>query len=100
LKVILELGHIFPCTKPIYDPVGPIFFRAAYVSSGGIDIELLQFRDGSIVSGDSSGSTQFWDAEQGTLLQVQTRHDADVLALAASPDHRSVFSAGADGQVP
>ncbi|CAM6020208.1 unnamed protein product [Sphagnum balticum] len=61
--------------------------------------DLLVLRDGSIVSGDSSGSTQFWDAKQGTLLQVQTRHDADVLALAASPDHRSVFSAGADGQV-
>jgi U3 small nucleolar RNA-associated protein 4 len=52
------------------------------------------------VSGDSSGSTQFWDGKQGTLIQVQTWHNADVLALAASPDHRSVFSAGADGQVP
>ncbi|CAK9225547.1 unnamed protein product [Sphagnum troendelagicum] len=61
--------------------------------------DLLVLRDGSIVSGDSSGSTQFWDGKQGTLIQVQTRHNADVLALAASPDHRSVFSAGADGQV-
>ncbi|CAK9875951.1 unnamed protein product [Sphagnum jensenii] len=61
--------------------------------------DLLVLRDGTIVSGDSSGSTQFWDGKQGTLIQVQTRHNADVLALAASPDHRSVFSAGADGQV-
>jgi WD40 repeat protein len=79
--------------------VGSIFLRAA-ATSGGIYIEVWWFRDGSIVSGDSSGSTQFWDGKQGTLIQVQTRHNADVLALAASPDHRSVFSAGADGQVP
>lgn len=56
-------------------------------------------RNGDIVSGDSSGSTQFWDGQLGTLLQAHTRHKADVLALAASPSHRSVFAAGADGQV-
>lgn len=51
------------------------------------------------MSGDSSGSTQFWDGQLGTLLQVHTRHRADVLALAASPSHRTVFAGGADGQV-
>lgn len=54
-------------------------------------------RNGDIVSGDSNGSTQFWDGQLGTLLSVQCRHDADVLALAAS--HDSVFAAGADGKV-
>lgn len=49
------------------------------------------------MSGDSSGSTQFWDGQLGTLLQAQTRHDADVLALAALDD--TVFAAGADGKV-
>lgn len=58
---------------------------------------LLVLRNGDIVSGDSSGSTQFWDGQLGTLLQAQTRHDADVLALAAS--HDNVFAAGADGKV-
>ncbi|KAG0557990.1 hypothetical protein KC19_11G171000 [Ceratodon purpureus] len=58
---------------------------------------LLVLRNGDIVSGDSSGSTQFWDGQLGTLLQAQTRHGADVLALAASGDN--VFAAGADGKV-
>lgn len=60
---------------------------------------LITLRDGTIVSGDSTGSTQFWDGKQGTLLQAHTTHRADVLALAASPSHRSIFAAGADGQV-
>ncbi|MCO5547308.1 hypothetical protein L7F22_000756 [Adiantum nelumboides] len=60
---------------------------------------ILILRDGTIVSGDSSGSTQFWDGKLGTLLQIHTGHTGDVLALAAAPSHRSVFAAGADGQV-
>ncbi|KAI5056426.1 hypothetical protein GOP47_0028244 [Adiantum capillus-veneris] len=60
---------------------------------------ILTLWDGTIVSGDSSGSTQFWDGKQGTLLQAHRGHTADVLALAAAPSHRSVFAAGADGLV-
>lgn len=60
---------------------------------------IITLRDGTIVSGDSSGSTQFWDGKLGTLLQAQLGHKADVLALATSPNHQSVFAAGADGQV-
>ena len=52
-----------------------------------------------MVSGDGSGMTQFWDGKQGTLLQAQKRHRADVLCLAAAPDGETVFSAGVDGQV-
>ena len=51
------------------------------------------------MSGDSSGSTQFWDGNQGTFLQAFTDHKADVLSLAPSPSNQSVFAAGADGQV-
>lgn len=60
---------------------------------------IVTLRDGTVVSGDSSGSTQFWDGKQGTLLNAHTGHKADVLALASSPNHQSVFSAGADGQI-
>eukprot|EP00850_Spirogloea_muscicola_P015138 SM000113S24094 [mRNA] locus=s113:305894:309907:- [translate_table: standard] len=60
---------------------------------------LLVLRDGTVVSGDSAGATQFWDGSLGTLLQAQTRHRADVLALAASPSQAAVFSGGVDGQV-
>ncbi|KAL2645510.1 hypothetical protein R1flu_013097 [Riccia fluitans] len=60
---------------------------------------LLALRNGTVVSGDSTGSVQFWEAEHGTLLQQHSKHKADVLALAASPSHKIVFAAGADGQV-
>lgn len=60
---------------------------------------LLVLRDGILVSGDSTGSTQFWDAHQGTFLQALTYHKGDVLSLAATPSHHGVFSAGSDGQV-
>lgn len=60
---------------------------------------LLVLRDDTLVSGDGSGCTQFWDERQGTLLQAHKRHKADVLALAAAPSHQNVFSAGIDGQV-
>jgi len=57
------------------------------------------FRYGVLVSGDSTGSVQFWDSQHGTLLQAHSNHKGDVNALAASPSHNRVFSAGADGQV-
>ncbi|KAL3698853.1 hypothetical protein R1sor_012929 [Riccia sorocarpa] len=60
---------------------------------------LLALSNGTVVSGDSTGSVQFWEAEHGTLLQHHSKHKADVLALAAAPSHKIVFAAGADGQV-
>ncbi|XP_076946163.1 WD repeat-containing protein PCN-like [Bidens hawaiensis] len=60
---------------------------------------ILALRCGTLVSADSSGSVQFWDSSHGTLLQAHSCHKGDVNALAASPNHRRVFSAGSDGQV-
>ncbi|KAL3351649.1 hypothetical protein AABB24_019965 [Solanum stoloniferum] len=60
---------------------------------------LLALRCGTLVSADSSGSVQFWDSQHGTLLQSHSNHKGDVNALAASPSHSRVFSAGSDGQV-
>ncbi|KAL4372386.1 hypothetical protein S245_021936 [Arachis hypogaea] len=60
---------------------------------------LLSLRSGTLVSADSSGSVQFWDSKHGTLLQAHSLHKGDVNALAASPSHDRVFSAGSDGQV-
>ncbi|KAJ0853870.1 putative transcription factor WD40-like family [Helianthus annuus] len=54
---------------------------------------------GTLVSADSSGSVQFWDSSHGTLLQAHSCHKGDVNALAASPSHTRVFSAGSDGHV-
>ncbi|XP_061366874.1 WD repeat-containing protein PCN-like isoform X2 [Gastrolobium bilobum] len=60
---------------------------------------LLSLRSGTLVSADSSGSVQFWDSKHGTLLQAHSLHKGDVNALAASPSHDRVFSAGSDGKV-
>lgn len=55
---------------------------------------LLVLRDGTVVSGDSSGNVQFWDGRFGTLLAGFAVHQADVLQLAGSPDGNMVFAAG------
>jgi len=60
---------------------------------------VLVLPDGTVVSGDTSGNTQFWDGQFGTLLHNFQKHSADVLAIAASLDGASVFSAGIDNQV-
>ncbi|WCJ43302.1 Transducin family protein / WD-40 repeat family protein [Euphorbia peplus] len=60
---------------------------------------LLALRCGTLVSADSSGSVQFWDSQHGTLLQAHSLHKGGANALAASPSHNRVFSAGSDGQV-
>lgn len=57
------------------------------------------FRCSVLVSGDSTGTVQFWDSQHGTLLEAHSNHKGDVNTLAASPSHNRVFSAGADGQV-
>lgn len=51
------------------------------------------------MSGDSTGSVQFWDSHHGTLLQAFSCHKGDVNALVVAPSHDRVFSAGSDGQV-
>ena len=60
---------------------------------------LLLSRCGTLVSGDSTGSVQFWDSSHGTLLQAHSYHKGDVNALATLPSQNRVFSAGSDGQV-
>ncbi|KAK7383236.1 hypothetical protein VNO78_28910 [Psophocarpus tetragonolobus] len=60
---------------------------------------LLSLRSGTLVSADSSGSVQFWDAQLGTLLQAHTQHKGHAYALAAAPNQHRVFSAGSDGKV-
>ena len=55
--------------------------------------------DGTMVSGDSTGTLQFWDGQHGTLLQAFSQHKADILAVAASKDGNTVFATGIDVQV-
>ena len=60
---------------------------------------MLLSRCGTIVSGDSTGSVQFWDSRHGTLLQAHSYHKGDVNALTTVPSENRVFLAGSDGQV-
>ncbi|XP_022096102.1 U3 small nucleolar RNA-associated protein 4 homolog [Acanthaster planci] len=50
----------------------------------------------TIISGDSTGKTQFWNGRTGTLIKSFLSHKADVLTLCVSDDERSVCSAGVD----
>ena len=52
--------------------------------------------DGTIVSGDSTGTVRFWDGRTYTLSQRIKGHVADVLDIAISADGRSVFSGSMD----
>ncbi len=55
--------------------------------------------DGTLVSGDSLGSVQFWDGATGTLQQSVALHSADVLALEATAQGDTVFSSGVDSKL-
>lgn len=52
--------------------------------------------DGTIVSGDSTGTLRFWDGKNFTLLQRIKSHVADIMDVAASADGEVVISAGMD----
>lgn len=51
------------------------------------------------VTGDSTGAVKFWDAENYTMLQGFTVHEADVLTLAKDVSGDKVFSAGIDRKI-
>lgn len=52
--------------------------------------------DGTIVSGDSTGTIRFWDGNNYTQLQCIESHEADILDIAVSADGNRVFSGGMD----
>ncbi|KAI4217508.1 MAG: hypothetical protein LQ351_000103 [Letrouitia transgressa] len=52
--------------------------------------------DGTIISGDSTGTVSFWDAKNHSRLQRITSHKADILDVATSMDGHTVVSGGMD----
>ncbi|XP_033117564.1 U3 small nucleolar RNA-associated protein 4 homolog isoform X2 [Anneissia japonica] len=52
--------------------------------------------DYTIVSGDSTGRTIFWDGRVGTMLKGYTSHRMDILSLCVTKDEKSVFTTGVD----
>lgn len=80
--------------------LGPLPQHGCLPAAGDCCVwSLLALPDGTMVTGDSRGFVSFWDAVHGTAVAQFRRHAADVLALAASPDGRSVYAAGVDPQV-
>ncbi len=56
-------------------------------------------KDMTIISGDSTGQTQFWDANVGTLLQGFKSHGADVLTVCVNENEDTVYSSGIDSRI-
>ncbi|RKO91094.1 quinon protein alcohol dehydrogenase-like superfamily [Blyttiomyces helicus] len=61
------------------------------------DVKIL--KDGTIVSGESTGNVSFWNWETGTLLHSFKVHGADVLCLVADKAGKRVFSSGVDRKI-
>jgi len=71
----------------------------AAAGSGVVVWSLLALSNGSVVSGDSSGSVQFWDGSSCSHGSRLCTHGGDVLCLAATSDERTVFASGTDHKV-
>lgn len=57
---------------------------------------VLVLRNGTIVSGDSTGAVKFWDKKFYSLMQNFKLHQADVLCLGMNAMGDTIFSAGVD----
>ena len=101
-RYTLVAGHA-DSTIRVYDIRGNQLLRSMSLGAGpvGGPKEILVWSisctiDGTIVSGDSTGTVRFWDGKQYTLLQRIVGHGADILDLAVSADGQCVFSGGMD----
>ena len=52
--------------------------------------------DFTIISGDSSGTTSFWNGKTATLISSYQAHKSDVLTVSASHNQMFVYSSGVD----
>lgn len=67
------------------------------VGNTGIVIWCLAvLEDFTIISGDSSGTTSFWDGKSSTLITSYNSHKADVLCLCVDSDQSTVYCSGVD----
>ncbi|CAE7207662.1 U3 small nucleolar RNA-associated protein 4 [Symbiodinium microadriaticum] len=60
---------------------------------------LVSLEDKMLASGDSMGLVQIWDTVACVLLHRFAQHQADVLALAASSDGRTLLSGSVDAKI-
>ncbi|CAJ1935999.1 unnamed protein product [Cylindrotheca closterium] len=58
-------------------------------------------QDGTLITGNSLGQVQFWNSDNGTLIQsiLQSDLKADILQLAVNKEETKVFCTGVDSRV-
>ncbi len=108
ISVIFQTRNIVVagCTDSkirIYDIRNGALIRAMSLGSGpkGGPKEIIVWsvkvlKDGTIVSGDSTGEVRIWDGKTYTLKQRIQSHKQDVLSLATNNDGTAIFSGGMD----
>ncbi|KAL9608227.1 MAG: hypothetical protein Q9167_006928 [Letrouitia subvulpina] len=101
-RYTLVTGHA-DSTIRIFDVRNGRLIRAMSLGGGpqGGPKEILVWSvkctiDGTVVSGDSTGTMSFWDAKNYSHLQRITSHKADILDVATSMDGHTVISGGMD----
>ncbi|XP_054169087.1 U3 small nucleolar RNA-associated protein 4 homolog [Oppia nitens] len=57
---------------------------------------LVVLKDFTIVSGDSNGTTSFWDGKVCTLNTTYKSHKGDVLAISVDSEESNLYSSGVD----
>lgn len=65
-------------------------------NTGVVVWSLKVLRDFTIVSGDSNGTTSFWNGKMLNLMSSYKAHKGDILTICTTPDQESVFSSGID----
>eukprot|EP00930_Biecheleria_cincta_P038861 TRINITY_DN26725_c0_g1_i2.p1 TRINITY_DN26725_c0_g1~~TRINITY_DN26725_c0_g1_i2.p1 ORF type:complete len:741 (-),score=127.80 TRINITY_DN26725_c0_g1_i2:12-2234(-) len=60
---------------------------------------VVALADGLLASGDSLGLVLIWDTVSCSIIHRFAQHQADVLALAASADGRTLLSGGIDAKI-
>ncbi|KAK9835700.1 hypothetical protein WJX74_006180 [Apatococcus lobatus] len=100
---VLLAGYADGCLRAWHVPTSRELLRiTAGAGAGQEDLCIWAVHvlpDGTMVSGDSQGRVQLWDANFGTLIQGFQQHKADVLSIATSPAGDRIFASGIDSQL-
>lgn len=60
---------------------------------------VIFLRNGTIISGNSAGHTEFWDSAMGVQIQSIRSHDYDIISLVANARQETIISAGVENKL-